>query len=99
MQYVTPGIGMVFQPVEDELQDTFLLALFQGATSQIPGRAITGLPVKQYGISLPEPTQNSRENWTVPCVIIVHLVTALRGTAEFRSGNHNLLMGEGRGEI
>ena len=38
VQSITLGIGMAFQEVEDELQDTFLLALFQGATSHIPGR-------------------------------------------------------------
>ena len=34
VQYVTPGIGMSFQAVEDELRDTFLLSFFQGITSQ-----------------------------------------------------------------
>ena len=33
VQCITLGIGMVFQPVEDELRDTFLQALFQGGTS------------------------------------------------------------------
>ena len=42
---VTPDIGMAFQAVEDELQDNLLPALFQGATSQIPGKAITGMLV------------------------------------------------------
>ena len=38
VQRVTLGTGMEFQVVEDELRDTFLPALFQGATSQISGR-------------------------------------------------------------
>ena len=33
------------------------------------------------------------------CVITGHLVAALRGTAEFRSGDRALLMEEGREEI
>ena len=33
------------------------------------------------------------------CIITGHLVTAVRGTEEFRSGDHSLLMGEGREEI
>ena len=99
LQRVTPGIGMAFQTVEDELQDTLLPALFQGAMSQILGIEITGLPVKQDGIALPNPTQTAGSNWTVSCVITGHLVAALRGTAEFRSGDHALLMGEGREEI
>ena len=46
MQRVTLSIGMEFQAVDDELQDTFLPDLFQGETSQIPRKAITSLPVK-----------------------------------------------------
>ena len=42
VQRVTPYIGALFQSVEDELQKAFLLDLFKGATSQIPGRAVTG---------------------------------------------------------
>ena len=33
------------------------------------------------------------------CVITGHLVAVIRGTAEFRSGYHSLLMGEGWAEI
>ena len=90
---------MAFQVAEDALRDIFLLALFQGATAQIPRRAITGLPVKQPGIALPKPTQTEGENWTASCVITGHLVLALRGTVEFRSSDHALLMWEGREEI
>ena len=59
VQCATPDIGMAFQPVEDELQDTFLPDLFQGATPQISGRVITSLPVKQAGITLPNPNQTA----------------------------------------
>ena len=86
MQHVNLGIGMTFQTVEDELRDKFLPTLFQGSTSQITGRAITGLPVKQAGIALPDPNQTSGANWTAYCVITGHLVTALRWTDEFRLG-------------
>ena len=96
VQRVTPGIGMAFKAVEDELQYTFLPSLFQGATSQIPGSAITGLPIKQAVIALPNPTRTVGANWTASCMITGHLVAALRGTAEFRSDNHAFLMEEGR---
>ena len=46
MQRVTPYIGMAVQMVEDVLWDIFIPSLFQGATSQISGRAITGLLFK-----------------------------------------------------
>ena len=94
-----PDIGMALKLVEDELWDTFLPSLFQGATSQIPGRAITGLPVKQAEIALPDPTRAAEVNWAASCVITGHLFAELHGTAEFRSGDHALLMGEGREEI
>ena len=55
MQRVTPGIGPVLQPVEDKLRDAFLPALFKEAPSQIPGRSVIGLPVKQAGIALSGP--------------------------------------------
>ena len=87
---------MEFQAVEDDLLDTFLPELFQGAMYQIPGRAITGLLVKQAGIALPDPNQTAGVNWTASCIIIGHLFTALCGTAKFRLGYHALLMGEGR---
>ena len=57
VQHINLGIGMEFQAVEDELRDTFLLYLFQGATSHIPGREINSLPVKQAGTALPNPNQ------------------------------------------
>ena len=99
MQCVTPDIGVAFQVLKDALRGIFLPALFQGDTEQIPRRAMTGLPIKQAGISLTDPTRNAGENWTAFCVITGHLVTALCGTAEFRSGGHAFLMGEGRYEI
>ena len=93
MQRVTPGIGMAFQTVEDNLRDTFLPALFHGATSQIPRRAITGLLVKQARIILPESNNTSGDNRIASCVITGHLATALRRTADFSFGDHALLMG------
>ena len=59
----TPDIGMDFQVVEDTLWDILLPDLFKGAIEQIPGRAITSLPVKQSGISLPDPTRTAGANW------------------------------------
>ena len=90
---ITPYIGMAFQVVEDAFQDIFLPDLFQGDTAQIPGRLITGLPVKQARIAIPNPTCTVGENWAVSCMITGHLVVALRGMAEFSSGDHSLLMG------
>ena len=62
VQRITPGIGKAFQKMEDALHEAFLSALLKGATSQIPGRWITGLPVKQSGIYLPDPTHTAGSN-------------------------------------
>ena len=81
VQRVIPGIGMAFQAVEYELRGTFLLDLFQGLRYGIPRRGITGMPVKQSRIDLPDPTQTAGGKWTASYVITGHLVTALHGTA------------------
>ena len=62
VQCVTLYIGMEFQPVEDALREAFLLDRLKGDLYPIPVRAVTGLPVKQDGISLPEPTQTAGSN-------------------------------------
>ena len=85
--------------MEDYLRDAFISALFKGATSQIPGRAFTSLPVKQYGIAFCNPTQTVGANCMSFCVITGHIVAALHGTAEFRAGDHILLIGEVRDKI
>ena len=99
VQHVTPGIGMDFKPVEDELRVTFLPDLFQEDTSQILRRAITGMPFKQAGIALPNPIKTSRDNCIASYVITGHLVAALGRTAEFRLGDNSFFMREGREEI
>ena len=60
MQRVTPGIGDAFGPVEEEIATALLPELFRGVGDGAPGRAINHLPVKQTGLSLPDPT------WTAP---------------------------------
>ena len=90
---------MTLKSVEDELGGNLLPTFFQGGMSQIPRRAITGLPFKQSGIALPDPTNTVGANWTASCVIIGNLAVSLRGTAKFMSGDHALEMREGREEI
>ena len=77
----------------------FLPSLFQAATEHTPKRAITGMPAKQAGITLPKPTRTAGANWMASCMIMGHVVAVLCGKTEFRSGNHALLMGKGREEI
>ena len=63
VQHVTIEIEVAYQVVEYAMRDTFLPALFQGATAQIPGRVITGLLSKQDGIAFHNPTRTAGANW------------------------------------
>ena len=83
---------MEFHTVEYLLCNAPLLALFQGETSQISGRVVTGLPVNQSGIALPDPNLTDVANWTASCVITGHLVSALHGMSDFWSRYHSPFM-------
>ena len=88
LQRVTPGVGAAFGPVEEALQEVFLLDLSQGLTEGLPMRENTCLPVKQAGLAIPDPVLTAPENWTASCVITGHLVSALRGQTIFRTADH-----------
>ena len=62
VQRVTPGVGEAFGPVEEALQEIFVLALFRGLTEGVPERENTCLSVKQAGLDLPDPVQTAPEN-------------------------------------
>ena len=79
VQRVTPGIGDAFGLVDEALQETLLLVLFQRLGEGEPGRGVSHLLVKHEGLALPDTTNTAPENWTASCVITGHLVAALRG--------------------
>ena len=96
VQRVTPGVGEVFGPVEEALREIFVPGLFKGLREGVPERENTCLPVKQAGLALSDPIQTAPENWTASCVIIGHVVEALRGQVEFRTADHLACLREGR---
>ena len=59
VQHVTPHIGESFCPSEQDLYKSFLMALFKGATTEVPPRGITCLTVNQAGMEIPNPTLNT----------------------------------------
>ena len=91
----TPGIGDAFGPVEEEIATAFLPELFKGMGDRAPGRAITRMPVKQAGLSLLDPMRTAPDNWKASCVIIGHLVSALRGQVTFRTADHAACLWDG----
>ena len=99
MQRVTLGLGDYFEPVEEDIATTFLPTLFKGVGDGAPGRAITRMPVKQAGLALPDLTRTAPDNWQADCVIIAHLVSALRGQVPFRTADHAACLWDGRAAV
>ena len=60
------------------------------------GQGQARLPVKQAGLALPDSVQTAPENWTASCVIIGHLVAALKGQVVFRTADHSACLWKGR---
>ena len=89
MQHITHKIREAFGPVEQVLQDAFILDLFLVMGKLTPGRGVNCLPVKQAGLVLPDPTKTAPENWMTSCVITGHLVAVLRGQEEFQVVYHS----------
>ena len=96
MQRVTPGISNIFSPVDKDLRETFVPALFKGLGDGVPERGVTCLSVKQAVLALPDPTQTDPDNWTASCVIIGHVVATLRGQLDFQIADHSACLREGR---
>ena len=69
MQRVTPDIFVAFVPVEESLQNSFLLALLQCVGEGILGWGFTCLLVNQAGLALLDSQITSPENWSASCVI------------------------------
>ena len=65
-------------------------------TEGLPTRENTRLPVKQAGLAIPDPVKTAHENWKASCVIIGHLVAALRDQAIFRTADHTACLRGGR---
>ena len=90
------GVGDAFGPVEVVLKEILVPALFQSLREGFLDRGVTCLPVQQVGLALPNPSQTAPENWTASCVIIGHLVLALRGQVEFQTADHLACLRAGR---
>ena len=96
VQRVTPGVGNSFVPVETDLKENFVPALFEGLHEGVLERGVTCLPVKKVGLALTYPSQTAPENWTASCVITGHLVATLRGQVELRTADQSACLQEVR---
>ena len=86
------GDGEAFCHVEEALKNPPFQPFSCRDTTNIPERVVIGLPVKPTGIVLPNTTLLASENWMASCVVMGHLVAALRYRIAFRTGDHTLLM-------
>ena len=62
----------------------------------MPERGVNRLPVKQSGLSLPDPSQTALEHCMASFVSTGHLVTAIRSQVEFQTAYHSTCLREGR---
>ena len=73
-------------------REDLLAAFFFGAVEHMNNRKILGLLVKQAGLAIQDPTLMVQKNWTVLCVVTVHLIAALCGHVDFYSRDHTQLL-------
>ena len=74
-------------------------ALFYGATTKIPEKGVTCLPVTHEVLALPNMTLYVSFILMASCYITEHIVSALQVRTELWTRYHALLLREGRGDI
>ena len=99
LQYVTSHMVPDLYPVVKALQKAFLPDLLHGIDPDIPVWEIIGLLFNLVGMYLLDTPAFSLENWTSSISVTGHLVDALRGTTEFRSADHDLMVGKVQKDI
>ena len=92
VQRVTPGVGDAFFPVEVELKEIFVPALFQGLREGVTERGITRLPAKQAGMAIPNPDFSAWENWVASCFVTGNLIEVLHRQTYFKTGYYAVLL-------
>jgi hypothetical protein len=76
-QYVQHAVGDIsgsFSEVESAIQNEFVPALFgDGQEADNSFRMLLGLPVKQVGVVLPNPTESGQANYKAGILVCSHL--------------------------
>ena len=90
LQRVTPQVSDTFQRLDQRLRNTFLPSLFG---RQIPAthghvEALTTLPVTAGGLSIPNPSTESKTNHANSQLLSSHIITSLRGSSPFKLATH-----------
>ena len=89
-QRVIPGVGNLFTPLEEEISNNFLPALFGEPSSSLDDnlRLLTALPVKSAGLALPNPVSSCAANYKNSTLMSSHLLLAVQGKTQFSPQDH-----------
>ena len=89
LQRVTEDCCLHFKPLEELIQNTFLPSLFGIDLTKYPHiRTLTALPVKQGGISIPNPKEMAEVNYHTSKSCTSHLSDSLLGCHPFNYNTH-----------
>jgi hypothetical protein len=84
-----PEIGEKFAAVEKIILAEFVPVLFDDMIQECDKhRTLTGLPVKNAGLALPNPTTSAEGNHETSTLVCSHLLAAFRDIKEFQSEEH-----------
>jgi hypothetical protein len=89
-QRVIPGVDNLFLPLEEEIANNFLPALFGDPLSSLDKnlRLLTALPVKHAGLALPNPVSTCATNYKNSTLMSSHLLLAVQGKTQFSLQDH-----------
>ena len=90
VQRVVPDIGPQFWPLEEAITNSFLPALFGESSFEVTDyrRALTALPVKFSGLSIPDPSESAAVNYERSTLVCSHLSRAVQGKIPFMIADH-----------
>jgi hypothetical protein len=100
LQRVCKNTSNAFLDVEKAIASVFLPALFnEPFDTDDPRRALTELPVKFPGLSIPNPVNMAISNFENSILMNGHLIRALNGSIDFKIADHLSTVKEVRSEI
>ena len=98
LQRVTEGIEGAFSGLEEAISGRFLPALLGDKLPEDMRHMIMGLPVKEAGKAISDPSEVATKNWINSTVICGHIISAIRKTEEFNPASHAIVMQAGKVE-
>jgi hypothetical protein len=92
IQRVIEDIGDCFFDLEEAINDVFLPALYSKSLKDCNYcRKLSALPVKYAGLTIPDPSATSEENFEASTLVCSHLLAAFRGVEPSSSHDHKTI--------